>query len=97
MKGSLYANPTFLKKNIRKPTVISTRPLVAYDENRLFFNNLSIKWEAKDIVNCTYSKLHKVLLVLADDCRIHVFTEELELITQLNNWEPKYIVGFELL
>lgn len=44
MKGHLYANPTFVRKNIRQPTVISIRPLVAYDDNRLYFNNLSIKW-----------------------------------------------------
>lgn len=44
MKGSLYANPTFIKKNIKQPTVISIRPLVAYDDSKLYFNNLSIKW-----------------------------------------------------
>lgn len=31
MKGNLYANPTFIRRNIRQPTVISIRPLVAYD------------------------------------------------------------------
>ena len=48
-------------------------------------------------MNCTYSKVYKVLLVLTDDFRIYVFTTGLELITILHNWEPKYIVGFELL
>lgn len=31
MKGTLYANPTFIRKPIRQPTLISIRPLVAYD------------------------------------------------------------------
>lgn len=31
MKGTLYANPTFTRKPIRQPTLISIRPLVAYD------------------------------------------------------------------
>jgi hypothetical protein len=62
---------------MRQPTVISIRPLVAYDDSRLYFNNLSIKWEAKDIVNCTYSNIYKVLLVLTDDFKIYVFTEQL--------------------
>lgn len=44
MKGSLYANPTFIRKSIRDPTVISIRPLVAYDDSRLYFNNLSMRW-----------------------------------------------------
>lgn len=44
MKGSLYANPTFIRKAIREPTVISIRPLVAYDDSRLYFNNLSMRW-----------------------------------------------------
>lgn len=48
-------------------------------------------------MNCTYSKVYKVLLVLTDNFRIYVFTAGLELITILHNWEPKYIVGFELL
>lgn len=48
-------------------------------------------------MNCTYSSHYKVLLVLTDDFKIYVFTAKLELITQLNNWEPKYIVGFELI
>jgi hypothetical protein len=74
--------------------VISIRPLVTFDDSRLYFNNLSIRWEAKDIVNCTYSQVYKVLLVLTDDFKIYVFTSGLELVTMLHNWEPKYIVGF---
>jgi hypothetical protein len=86
MKGNLYANPTFLRRNIKQPSVIMIRPLVAIDEHRLYFNNISIKWEAKGIVNCTYSFHYKVLLVLADDFKVHVYNENLELITRLNNW-----------
>lgn len=97
MKGSLYANPTFISMKIRKPTVISTQPLVAYDENRLYYNNISIKWQAKDIVNCTFSPTYKVLLILSDDCKIYVLNEQLEVITQLSGWESKYIVGFKLI
>ncbi len=48
-------------------------------------------------MNCTYSSQYRVLLVLTDDFKIYVFTTDLQLITQLNNWEPKYIVGFELI
>jgi hypothetical protein len=44
MKGSLYANPTFIRKPIKEPTVISIRPLVAYDDNKLYFNNTSMRW-----------------------------------------------------
>lgn len=74
MQGPLYANPTFISKNIRLPTLISIHPLVAYDEHRLFFNNTSIKWEYKDIVNCTFIQSCKILLVLTDDYKIYVFT-----------------------
>ena len=74
MKGTFYANPTFVRLNIRQPTIISVHPLVVYDEKRLFFNSLSIKWEHKDIVNCTYLHHYKVLLVLTDDYKIYVFT-----------------------
>ena len=94
MKGTLYANPTFIRKNIRQPMLISISPLVAYDEHRLFFNNLSMKWVYKDIVNCTYLENYQVLLVLTDDYKIYVFTNQLERITILHNWEPKFIVGF---
>jgi len=38
-----------------------------------------------------------VLLVLTDDYKIYVFTDNLEQITLLHNWEPKYIVGFKLI
>lgn len=97
MQGTVYANPTFIRKNIKQPTIISIHPLVAYDEHRLYFNNTSVKWDFKDIVNCTFSNTYKVLLVLTDDYKIYVFTENLELITYLHNWEPKYIVGFKLI
>lgn len=97
MHGTVYANPTFIRKNIKQPTIISIHPLVAYDEHRLYFNNTSVKWDFKDIVNCTFSNTYKVLLVLTDDYKIYVFTENLELITYLHNWEPKYIVGFKLI
>lgn len=97
MQGTIYANPTFIKKNIKQPTIISINPLVAYDEHRLYLNNTCIKWDFKDIVNCTFSNIYKVLLVLTDDYKIYVFTENLELITYLHNWEPKYIVGFKLI
>lgn len=95
MKGTLYANPTFIRKNIRHPMLISIDPLVAYDEHRLFFNGASIKWTFKDIVNCTYLHRYQVLLVLTDDYKVYVFTQQLERIAILHNWEPKYIVGFE--
>jgi hypothetical protein len=94
MKGTLYANPTFIKKGIHNPKIILTKPLVAYNEHRLYFNHISIKFDCEFIVNCTYSEEYKVLLILTDDYKIHVFTENLELICLLNNWEPKYIVGF---
>ena len=77
MKGTIYANPTFIRKNMKSPTVISVNPLVVYDENRLYFNDHSFKWEFKDIVNCTFSPTYKVLLVLTDDYKIYVFTEQL--------------------
>lgn len=54
MKGTLFANPTFVRRNIRNPTLISVRPLVVFDEQRLFFKGCSIKWVYKDIVNCTF-------------------------------------------
>ena len=97
MKGFIYANPTFTRKNIRKPTVISIKPLVAYYQTRLYFNNLSIKSETNNIVNCTYSELYKALFILTDNYKLYVYNEALELISTLNNWEPKYIVGFQLL
>ena len=77
MKGTLYANPTFIRKNIRQPMLISITPLVAYDEHRIFYNNISIKWTYKDIVNCTYLKTYKILLILTDDYKIYVFNEQL--------------------
>lgn len=86
MKGTLYANPTFVRKPIRQPTLISIHPLVAYDEHRLYFNQSSVKWEYKDIVNCTFLPSSKALLVLTDDYKIYVFTEHLERITILHNW-----------
>jgi WD40 repeat protein len=97
MKGTLFAKPTFVRKNIRQPTLISIRPLVAYDEHRLFFGQTSIKWTYKDIVNCTFLPGSQVLLVLTDDYKIYVFTPLLERITVLHNWDPKFIVGFEAL
>lgn len=33
--------------------------------------------------------------MLTDDYKVYVFTQQLERITILHNWEPKYIVGFE--
>jgi len=54
MKGTLFANPTFVGRGVRQPTLISVKPLVAYDEHRLFFNGISVKWQYKDIVNCTF-------------------------------------------
>ena len=36
-------------------------------------------------------------MVLTDDYKIYVFTEQLEQITVLHNWEPKYIVGFKII
>lgn len=55
MKGSLFANPTFVPLHILRPTIISINPLVVYDDLRLHFNGESVKWQAKDIVNCAYS------------------------------------------
>ena len=94
MKGSLFANPTFTSRRIPKPTVVLVDPLVVYDESRVYFNGHSLKWQAKDIVNCTYSHEYDTLLILTDDSKIYVFTPQLELITILNHWEAKYIVGF---
>lgn len=86
MKGSLYANPTFINRRIHRPTVVLTKPLVAYDESRLYLNNMSIKWQAKDIVNCTFSNDYRLLFVLSDSSKIYVFNEQLELVTHLSNW-----------
>lgn len=94
MRGTLFANPTFVGRGVRQPTLISVRPLVAYDENRIFFNGVSMKWPYKDIVNCTFMEQYQVLLVLTDDYKIYVFTPQLEKITTLHNYDPKYIVGF---
>ena len=58
MKGTLFANPTFVGRGVRQPTLISVHPLVTYDEHRLYFNGVSIKWLYKDIVNCTYLDKH---------------------------------------
>jgi hypothetical protein len=44
MKGSLKASPTFTGLGIRQPTVIMIRPLVAYDEQRLYFLDRSVRW-----------------------------------------------------
>lgn len=55
MKGTLYANPTFVKGSIYNPKVILVKPLVTLDDYRLYFNGKSIKFNCEIIVNCTYS------------------------------------------
>lgn len=67
-----------------------------WDHRRLHLNDKSVEWNSKTIINCTWSKQHGVLMVLCEDWKLYIFTENLELLTKVK-WESKYTVCFRLI
>lgn len=97
MKGHLSVSPTFEPLPVPKCKIVSMDPLLFFDDKHLYnASGKSIPWESKDIIDITHSKLHGIILILCEDWKVYVLTENLEVLTKMR-WDSKYTVCFKLI
>lgn len=82
MKGVASINPIFQPFNsISSPQVFSIDPFIVADtrHHSVYFRseNISLKIEPKIIINTCYSKKYGVVMLLTEDGRLRIYTENL--------------------
>ena len=76
----------------KKCSIAMKEPLLLCDDRRLMLGDgRSIHWENRLIIHATHSKHHGVFMILCEDWKLYVLTENLDLLARYR-WDSKYTV-----